>query len=98
MHLTTPEQIDQKLHKILPKVTKPGRYVGGEFNSVVKNWAATPLKASLVFPDIYDIGISNVGLKILYDILNARADCLAERSYAVWRDMEDLMRQHSVPL
>ena len=98
MKTITPEQIDARLKKILLKVAKPGRYVGGEFNSVVKDWSTTPLRAALVFPDIYDIGISNVGLKILYDILNAREDCLAERSYSVWRDMEDLMRQNEIPL
>ena len=94
----TPEQIDHSLKKILLKVAKPGRYVGGEYNSVLKDWNTNHIRTALVFPDIYDIGISNVGLKILYDILNAREDCLAERSYAVWRDMEEQMREHNIPL
>ncbi len=97
MTFLTPHQIDHRLNKVLLKVTKPGRYVGGEYNSVVKDWENTQLRCALVFPDIYDIGISNVGLKILYDIVNNREDALAERCYSVWRDMEDQMREHGIP-
>lgn len=94
----TPEDIQTRLDRILLKVAKPGRYVGGELNTVVKNWEETPLRVALVFPDIYDIGVSNVGLKIIYDQVNQRADALAERAYAPWHDMEALMRQHGIPL
>ncbi len=94
----SPEQIEAKLDRILLKAQKPGRYVGGEVNSVYKNWDAVQTKVALVFPDIYDIGVSNVGLKILYDQINGREDCLAERAYAPWSDMEELMRAHGVPL
>lgn len=97
MTIPTPHQIDTLLNKVLLKVTKPGRYVGGEYNSTLKDWGKTTLRTALVFPDIYDIGISNVGLKILYDIINNREDALAERGYSVWRDMEDQMRQIGIP-
>ena len=96
--MLTPEQIEIKLDRILLKVQKPGRYVGGELNSTLKDWDELKTKVALVFPDIYDIGISNVGLKILYDQINQRDDALAERAYAPWVDMEALMREHGIPL
>lgn len=96
--MLTPEQIENKLDKILLKVQKPGRYVGGELNSTVKDWSSVQTKVAFVFPDIYDIGVSNVGLKILYDQVNQRDDALAERAYAPWLDMEALMREHGIPL
>src|SRR5512142_1601111 len=94
----TSEQIESKLDRILLKVQKPGRYVGGEFNSIVKDWDKVSTKVAFVFPDIYDIGVSNVGLKILYDQINQRSDALAERGYAPWTDMEALMRANGIPL
>jgi radical SAM family uncharacterized protein len=96
--MLTPEEIGNKLDRILLKVQKPGRYVGGELNSIRKDWDKAQTKVALVFPDIYDIGVSNVGLKILYDQVNQRGDALAERAYAPWLDMEDLMREHGIPL
>ena len=96
--MLTPEQIETKLDRILLKVQKPGRYVGGELNSTVKDWDKAQTKVAFVFPDIYDIGVSNVGLKILYDQVNQREDALAERAYAPWVDMEALMREHEIPL
>lgn len=68
--MLSPEQIEAGLERILLKVEKPGRYVGGELNTVVKDWGKSLTKVALVFPDIYDIGVSNVGLKILYDEIN----------------------------
>ena len=93
-----PEQIEIKLDHILLKVQKPGRYVGGELNITVKDWDTAKTKVALVFPDIYDIGVSNVGLKILYDQVNQRDDALAERAYAPWVDMEAQMRENGIPL
>ncbi|MFN3490984.1 MAG: TIGR03960 family B12-binding radical SAM protein [Anaerolineales bacterium] len=93
-----PEQIERKLNRILLRVQKPGRYVGGELNSVIKDWDNVKTKVAFVFPDIYDIGVSNMGLKVLYDQINQRDDALAERAYAPWFDMENLMRQHEIPL
>jgi radical SAM family uncharacterized protein len=92
-------QIDlSKLERILPTVRKPGRYVGGEYNSLVKDWETTPIRVCLAFPDVYDLGMSNLGLAILYDILNALPDVLAERAYLPWVDMIAAMREAGIPL
>lgn len=96
--MLTPEQIENKLDRILLKVQKPGRYVGGELNSTQKAWNTIQTKVAFVFPDIYDIGVSNVGIKILYDQVNQRNDALAERVYSPWLDMEALMRENGIPL
>ncbi len=96
--MLTPAEIESRLERILLKVQKPGRYVGGELNAVVKDWSQIETKVALIFPDIYDIGISNLGLKILYDQINQRPDALAERAYAPWTDMEDLLRANDIPL
>ena len=93
-----PEEIYQRLERILPTVQKPGRYTGGELNQVVKDWQAVSTRLALIFPDIYDIGMSNLGLAILYDQVNQRPDALAERAYAPWIDMEAAMRQAGIPL
>jgi len=79
-------------------VRKPGRYVGGEWNQVVKPWDQVAARVALVFPDVYEIGMSNLGLAILYDILNREPDILAERVYAPWVDMEEAMREAGLPL
>ncbi len=86
------------LHRILPTVQKPGRYTGGEWNSVVKEWDAIPLRVALAFPDVYDLGMSNLGLFVLYDILNQRPDMLAERVFLPWPDMDAAMRNAGLPL
>ena len=96
--MPTPEQIETSLERILLKVQKPGRYVGGELNSIVKDWDRIDTRIAFVFPDIYDIGISNLGLQILYDLVNQRPDALAERAYAPWVDMEEQMRVNAIPL
>ncbi|OGO26931.1 MAG: B12-binding domain-containing radical SAM protein [Chloroflexi bacterium RBG_16_52_11] len=95
--MLNPDQIQTRLEYILPTVEKPGRYVGGEFNQVVKDWARN-IRIALVFPDIYDIGMSNLGLAILYDLINQRSDALAERAYAPWVDMEAALRSSKTPL
>ncbi|MGD9029552.1 MAG: TIGR03960 family B12-binding radical SAM protein [Anaerolineae bacterium] len=92
-------QIDlERLERILPTVRKPGRYVGGEYNSVVKDWEAIPTRVCLAFPDIYDLGMSNLGMMILYDVLNDLPDVLAERAYLPWVDMIAAMREAEIPL
>jgi len=88
----------RRVERILPTVTKPGRYVGGELNQVIKAWDAVRTHVALVFPDIYDLGHSNLGLAILYDILNKREDIAAERAYSPWTDMEQAMRKADIPL
>ena len=86
------------LARILPTVQKPGRYTGGELNQVRKPWDQVDTHVALVFPDIYDLGMSNLGLAILYDIINNRDDSLAERVFAPWTDMESAMRENNIPL
>lgn len=83
---------------ILLKVTKPARYIGGELNSVIKNEKAIECKVALCFPDVYDVGMSHLGLKILYSILNEREDVACERAFAPWHDMENIMREKQIPL
>lgn len=96
--MITPEQIEIALERILPRVTKPGRYTGGEYNQVVKDWGEIDYKVALAFPDIYDLGMSNLGLMILYDIINKHRNLLAERVYCPWTDMETRMRERGIPL
>jgi radical SAM family uncharacterized protein len=91
-------EISRLLPRILPHVEKPGRYTGGELNQTVKDWDAVPVRIALLFPDIYDIGMSNLGLAVLYEIVNARPDALAERVYLPWPDMEAAMRREGIPL
>ena len=89
---------DRALDRILPKVQKPARYTGGEFNSVIKDWDTIETKIALAFPDVYDLGMSNLGLAILYDIVNKQETMLAERVYVPWPDMEAEMRRVEMPL
>ena len=83
---------------ILPKVMKPIRYQGNEWNSVHKEWGATPVKFAFAFPDIYEVGMSHLGLRILYHIVNGRDDALMERVFAPAVDMEEKLREHNIPL
>jgi radical SAM superfamily enzyme YgiQ (UPF0313 family) len=89
---------NETLDRILPTVAKPARYTGGEWNSVVKDWDACDVRWALAFPDTYEIGMSNLGLAILYDRLNRVDRVLAERVYAPWVDMEAAMRAAGLPL
>lgn len=91
-------EIRDRVESVLPTVQKAGRYTGGELNQVVKNWDDIRTRVALVFPDIYDLGMSNLGLAILYDLLNQRPDVLAERAYCPWTDMESAMRENQIPL
>lgn len=83
---------------LLPLVQKPGRYIGGEINSIRKDRSVCRLRFALAFPDTYEIGMSHLGLQILYDILNSDPEIAAERVYAPWPDMEELMRSHGIAL
>jgi len=83
---------------ILHQVTKPARYTGGEWNSIVKDWDKTNIKIALSYPDLYEIGMSNMAIPILYKLLNSQADTLAERVYAPWPDMEAILRARGIPL
>ncbi|MCX6048625.1 MAG: TIGR03960 family B12-binding radical SAM protein [Chloroflexi bacterium] len=96
----TPKQITRALDRVLHKVEQPARYTGGELNSISKDWSnpAIRSKIALAFPDIYELGGSNLGLMVLYDLINQRADLLAERVYCPWPDFETLMRRDHIPL
>jgi len=84
--------------EVLPRVSRPGQYAGGERNAIVKDHASVDLKVALAFPDTYAIGMSHLGLRILYDIINSREDACAERVFAPWIDMEDELRRRELPL
>ena len=93
-----PAQIKTHLHQILPTLENPGRYTGGEFNQVVKDWSQVKVKTALLFPEIYDLGMSNLGLMILYDLINQSPQYLAERAFVPWIDMETALRKTELPL
>ena len=84
--------------RLLYQVTKPSRYTGGELNIIRKDWGKTLLKFALSYPDIYEIGMSNMAVGILYEQINARSDALAERVFAPWTDMAKVLRDNRLPL
>ena len=88
----------KEVEKILPLVQKPGRYTGGELNSIIKDKNDVALRYAFCFPDSYEIGMSHLGIKILYSVANAREDVWCERVFAPWGDMEEQMRKHDIPL
>ncbi len=92
------EYITKKLDKILPLVQKPSRYTGGELNSVVKKSENVTSRFAFCFPDVYEVGMSHLGLKILYHQLNRREDTWVERVFAPWDDMEEQMKKENIPL
>ena len=98
--LTTPKQITRALDRVLHKVVQPARYTGGELNAVVKDWADPALrtKVALAFPDIYELGGSNLGLQVLYALINQRPELLAERVFCPWPDFEHYLRRDGIPL
>jgi radical SAM family uncharacterized protein len=86
------------LDEILYRVTRPARYTGGEWNAQVKDWEAARVRVALAYPDLYEIGMSNLAIPILYDILNSQPDVLCERVYAPWGDMAQALRDTATPL
>ena len=88
----------KEIEKFLLKVQKPGRYTGGELNSVVKDKSKVDIRYAFCFPDTYEIGMSHLGMKILYSLVNAREDAWCERVFAPWVDMEEVMRENNIPL
>jgi radical SAM family uncharacterized protein/radical SAM-linked protein len=90
--------LSRTIEEILPLVTKPSRYLGNEFHVVRKDPASVSVQWLLILPEVYEIGMSHWGLKILYEILNKRTDSLAERAFSPWVDMEDRMRRAGIPL
>ena len=91
------ESLFPRLESLLPQVQKPIQYVGGELNSTVKDWDACDVRWALMYPDAYEVGVPNQGVMILYEVLNEQERTLAERAYAVWPDLERLMREHALP-
>jgi len=86
-----------RLERLLPLVSKPIQYVGGEVNAVHTDWESADVRWAIMYPDAYEVGAPNQGVQILYEVINERPDALAERTYAVWPDLEALMREHGVP-
>jgi len=86
------------LNRILPLVRRPGRYVGGELHAVVKEWESVRLRMVFAFPDVYEVGMSHLGLRILYGLVNQCEDFLMERTFAPWPDMEAELRKQGLPL
>ncbi len=90
--------VKKKLEKILMQVQKPARYIGGELNSIVKNPKKVDLRFAFCFPDTYEIGMSHLGMKILYNILNSQKNIWCERVFAPWFDMKEIMQRENIPL
>jgi radical SAM family uncharacterized protein len=84
------------LEPLLMQVSKPIQYVGGELNSRLKDWESVPVHWALMYPDAYEVGLPNQGVQILYEIINERPDAVAERTYAVWPDLEKLLRANGL--
>lgn len=93
----SPNSLYERLEPLLPLVRKPIQYVGGEVNSVTKQWDEAAVRWALLYPDAYEVGSPNQGVQILYEVLNEQPDTLAERAYAMWPDMEEQLRQHGLP-
>ena len=89
---------NKNISSVLKSVSKPGRYIGGEFNSVIKNKDDVKVRFAFCFPDTYEIGMSNLGVRILYDVLNKDENVWCERVYAPWTDMKEKMEEYSIPL
>ncbi|NLA86287.1 MAG: TIGR03960 family B12-binding radical SAM protein, partial [Clostridiales bacterium] len=90
--------MDKKMERILPRVQKPARYVGGEYGQIIKNKSEVDIRIALCFPDTYEIGMSNLGIRILYGLANRMEGVWCERIFAPWGDMEEEMRQAQIPL
>ena len=90
--------MDKRLERILPRVQKPARYVGGEYNAVMKDKAQVDLRFAFCFPDTYEIGMSNLGFRILYGVMNDMPGVWCERAFTPWTDMEEEMRAAGIPL
>lgn len=88
----------EKLERILPTVQKPARYVGGEYGQTMKDKRSVELRVAFCFPDTYEIGMSNLGMRILYAVMNRMEGVWCERVFAPWGDMEDAMRANGLPL
>lgn len=92
---------DKKLalsDRILMRVEKPARYIGGEKNAVIKDPAGVDIRFAFCFPDVYEIGMSHLGMKILYEMFNRREDVYCERVFSPWPDLHQIMKEQGIPL
>lgn len=92
------EGIRRQVERLLPKVLKPSRYLGTEWNSIHKDWEATSVHMAFAFPDVYEVGMSHLGTRILYHLVNSIPEFVCERVFAPWIDMEEKMREQGIPL
>ncbi|SDT48018.1 TIGR03960 family B12-binding radical SAM protein [Jiangella sp. DSM 45060] len=90
------ESLFDQLEPLLARVSKPIQYVGGELGATVKDWDSAEVRWALMYPDAYEVGLPNQGVQILYELLNEQDGVLAERTYAVWPDLEKLLREHGI--
>ena len=90
--------MDKRLERVLPRVQKPARYVGGEYNAVMKDKGEVDVRFAFCFPDTYEIGMSNLGMRILYGVMNEMPGVWCERVFAPWGDMEEELRKNGIPL
>jgi radical SAM family uncharacterized protein len=99
--MSAPASLFPRLEPLLPTISKPIQYVGGELNSTLKEWDCAPdgetVRWALMYPDAYEVGLPNQGVQILYEVLNERDWIVAERTYSVWPDMEQVLRDNDIP-
>lgn len=94
----TTTDIRQQVERFLPKVLKPSRYLGAEWNTIHKDWEETEVHMAFAFPDVYEVGMSHLGTRILYHLVNNFPEFVCERVFAPWIDMEERMRSEGIPL
>ena len=85
-------------HEQLMQIEKPARYIGNELNSVQKDLSKIKTRFAMCFPDVYEIGMSYLGIQIIYDLLNRKEDVYCERVYSPWLDLDKIMREEKIPL
>lgn len=90
--------VKEKIDDLLYKIKNPERYIGNEWNEINKKWTDDKIKTVLAFPDVYEIGMSHLGMKIIYHLLNSKEDILCERTFSPWTDMEKLLKENNLPL
>ena len=90
--------MNEKISSILKSVSKPGRYSGGEYGQIIKDKEKVKARFAFCFPDTYEIGMSNLGVRILYGVLNREEDVWCERVYTPWMDMQEKMKEYGLPL
>lgn len=98
MSINTAAETRRQVERFLPKVLKPSRYLGSEWNAIKKDWDGTEVHMAFAFPDVYEVGMSHLGTRILYNLVNSFPEFLCERVFAPWVDMEEKMREKKIPL